>query len=291
MKRKGLSVFLFLFFLFPSVGSLAAHSSESQPLNVVQLTAWLTAGVPSSRLVRIIQERGITSTPGKEQIRQLESAGADPSLLRTLKSVKPSRATGSSSFETSKSDVPETLLRALADAHAHRFHEAELALRQALTSDSDNAALHFALGAMLRQQERWDDAFDEVTRSTELMPDFPENHSSLAYIFYRLDDGPNAIAEARTALSMDPQNAEAYQFLALGLYSNGQYEAAVHAFLESLARDDKNPDSYYDLGITLHAAGNLTGAIDAYRKAIHLNPVFWQAHSNLGMVLHEQNKL
>ena len=90
---------------------------------------------------------------------------------------------------------------------------------------------------MLLRQERWDDAFDEITLAAQLMPDLPENHSSLAYIFYRLDDGPNAIAEARTALSMDPQNAEAYQFLGLALYSNGQYGAAVHAFDESLARD------------------------------------------------------
>ena len=29
--------------------------------------------------------------------------------------------------------------------------------------DPQNAALHFALAAMLRQQERWDDAFDEIT--------------------------------------------------------------------------------------------------------------------------------
>jgi tetratricopeptide (TPR) repeat protein len=286
VKRKGLSVFLFLLGV-----ALAAHSSESQPVNSTQLMAWLTAGVPSGRLVRIIQERGIANTPGREQIRQFESAGADTNLVHTLKTVRSSRAANSSSSEIRNSDIPDLLVQAAVDARTHRFHEAELSLRNSLASDSKNAALHFALGAMLRQQERWDDAFDEVTRSTELMPDFPENHSSLAYIFYRLDDAPNAIAEARTALSMDPQNAEAYQFLALGLYSSGQYEAAVHAFLESLAHDDKNPDSYYDLGITLHAAGNLTAAIDAYRQAIHLNPGFWQAHSNLAMILHEQNKL
>jgi len=39
--------------------------------------------------------------------------------------------------------------------------------------------------------------FDEITLAAQLMPDLPENHSSLSYIFYRLDDGPNAVAEAR----------------------------------------------------------------------------------------------
>jgi protein O-GlcNAc transferase len=279
VKRKGQSVFLFLLSV-----ALAAYCGESQPVNSIQLVAWLTAGVSSGRLVRIIQERGIASTPGKEQIRQLESAGADANLLRTLATRKPSTISSSSIA------IPEILVQAAVNARGQRFHEAERALRQGLTSDSQNAALHLALGAMLRQQERWDDAFDEVTLAAKLMPDFPENHSNLAYIFYRLDDTPNAIAEARTALSMDPQNAEAYQFLALALYSDEQYGAAAHAFLESLARDANNPDTYYDLGITLHAAGNFGGAVDAYRRAIRLNPAFWQAHSNLALIFHEQNK-
>ena len=46
---------------------LAAHSSQSQPVNSAQLMAWLTAGVPCNRLVRMVQERGIAKAPGKEQ--------------------------------------------------------------------------------------------------------------------------------------------------------------------------------------------------------------------------------
>ena len=290
MKRKGLSVFLLLFGVvlaaLPLGVAFAAESSASRPVNSTQLMAWLAAGVPGNRLIRLVQERGIADVPGKEPTRQLEAAGADANLVHALKNSKPSPTPNSSS-----SQIPAVLVQAATDARAQRFHEAEIALRQALSSDPQNAALHFALGTMLRQQERWDDAFDEITLSAQLMPDFPENHSSLAYIFYRLDDPANSIAEARTALSMDPQNAEAYQFLGLALFSDGQYRASVHAFAESLARDADNSDTYYDLGITLHADGNLPAAIAAYRHAIRLNPAFWQAHSNLALILHEQDKL
>ena len=123
------------------------------------------------------------------------------------------------------------------------------------------------------------------------MPDLSDNHAALAYLFYRLDDGPNAIAEARTALSLDPNNADAYQYLGLGLYSNYQYRAAVHAYAESLGRDPNNADTYYDMGIALHADGNMPGAIVAYQRAIRLRPEFWEAHSNLGLILHEQGNL
>ncbi|MGC2021032.1 MAG: hypothetical protein WA654_08240, partial [Candidatus Sulfotelmatobacter sp.] len=117
--------------------------------------AWLTAGVPGNRLVRIVQERGVVSVPGKESIRQLEAAGADSNLVRALKNLKRSAAADSST-----SEIPAALVQAATDARAQRFHEAELALRQALIADPQNAALHFALGTMLRQQERWDDAID-----------------------------------------------------------------------------------------------------------------------------------
>ena len=63
-------------------------------------------------------------------------------MIRAL--VKSSKANSSSSgvrfFE-----IPSALVQAAADAKAQRFHEAELALRQALASDPQNGALHFAL--------------------------------------------------------------------------------------------------------------------------------------------------
>ncbi len=272
VRHKGLS--LFLFFCLSVVA--AVDSSKSQPLDTTQLTAWLTGGISSTRLVQLIQERGLALAPTENEIHQLQAFGADEALVRTLAGVKPADS------HSQRTSIPAALLQAAAGAHARRYHEAELQLRAALRIDPQNPAIHFALAAMFRQQEQWDDAYDELTISARLMPDFPDNHSSLAYVFYRLDDGPNAIAEARTALSMDPQNAEAYQYLGLGLYSNGQYAAAIHAFAESLARDPDNPDTYYDMGIALQASGRLVAAAAAYRYAIHLRPAFWEAHSNLG---------
>jgi tetratricopeptide (TPR) repeat protein len=274
-----------LFFFFFLAIALAAQAVETKPVTTIELMAWLTAGIPGSRLVRIAQERRLANPCSKEQTHEFEAAGADAALVRAITTLKPV------SKNAAPPPMPAALLKAASEAKSQHFHEAELDLRAAIAADPQNAAFHYALGNMLMHQELWDDAFDEITRAAQLMPDLPENHSSFAYIFYRLDDGPNAIAEARTALSMDPQNAEAYQFLGLALYSNGQYSAAAHAFDESLARDSANPDTYYDLGITLHAAGDQAAAITAYRQAIRLKLAFWEAHSNLGLIWHEEKRL
>jgi tetratricopeptide (TPR) repeat protein len=286
----------------PVPAYLQTHADEHvQPIDTTQLAAWLIGGVPSARLAHLVAERGLATLPTNRELRQIESAGAsgganggaDKDLLRVLSS-------GNAQSANVGPAIPAALLKAAAEARLQHFREAEADLREVLASgtsasDAQNSALHFALGVMLRQQEKWDEAFDELTQATELMPDLPENHGALAYLFYRLDDGPNAIAEARTALSIDPNNAEAYQFLGLGLYSNGQYQAAVHAYGESLARDrgndNDNADTYYDMGIALHADGNLPRAIAAYQEAIRLRPAFWEAHANLGLILHEEGNL
>jgi Flp pilus assembly protein TadD len=200
MKRK----FLPLFLLSCLAAIAAPDSISASPVDTTQLVAWQTAGISSKRLIRLVHERGLAAAPTAKEMHQLAAAGADKDLVKALANVKPIN------INAERTRVPNALLQAAKDARSSRYHEAEVQLRTALRFDPQNAALHFALAAMLRQQEQWDDAYDELKTSAKLMPDFPENHSGLAYVFYRVDDGPNAVAEARTALSMDPKNAEAY---------------------------------------------------------------------------------
>ena len=146
------------------------------------------------------------------------------------------------------------------------------------------------------RQDRFDEALDEFTEA--VAPQcrrFPETHNQLSYFFYRTEDSDNALAEARTALSIDPANAEAYRYLGLALYADGHYEAALHAFEKSLQREPAdslaNADVYFDMGITQRDKGDLRRAAIAYRHALSLRPDFWEAHSNLGVVLHDQGQV
>jgi tetratricopeptide (TPR) repeat protein len=168
-------------------------------------------------------------------------------------------------------------LKAAAEVRQQQFHEAENDLRDAVSADPENSALHFALGVVYRQEDESDESYDELARATKIMPDLPENHAALSYLFYRLDDGPNAIAEARTALSIDPENAEAYQYLGLGLYSTAQYPAAVHAYEEALVRTPQR-------GIRRGPYGDRQREREpalrhcAYQQAM-VGPSFWEATS------------
>src|SRR5260370_18638563 len=85
-KRSGSSVrHKGLAFLFCCLSVVAlADSSQSQPVNTTQLTAWLTGGISSTRLVQLIHEPGPAVAPTKKELHQLQALRALPKLLRPL---------------------------------------------------------------------------------------------------------------------------------------------------------------------------------------------------------------
>ncbi|MFZ0797501.1 MAG: tetratricopeptide repeat protein [Terriglobales bacterium] len=266
-----------------------------------------------------------TSRCALQCTRALQKAGADSGLIQSLMHPSPDRSSDRSNDRSSNRSSdrrpdrspdrkaaanapcafssPAAQIAAL--VHDKNFNAAEDRIRAQLRDDADDALpnkaspndalLHFVLGTVLRRQDRFDEALDEFTESSRLMPDFPETHNQLSYLFYRTDDAGDALAEARTALSMDPANAEACRYLGLALYADGHYDAALHAFEEALVREPAasvaNADVYFDMGITHRDRGDLRRADIAYRHALSLRPDFWEAHSNLGVVLHDQGKL
>jgi tetratricopeptide (TPR) repeat protein len=277
VKRSVLSGLLFLLV----AGSLRAEQAPSST-SPDTLFYWLAAGISSLRIQRLTAERGLACHSTPQYTAALKKAGADASLIHTL--GRKSTATAACSSAT-----PAAQIAAL--VHDRQFDAAENKVRALLRDDAANPLLYFVLGTILREQDRPDDAVDAFTESSRLMPSFPETHGQIAYLFYRLDDSANALAEARTALSMDPKNAEAYRYLGLALYAEGHYDAALHAYEESLRREPDSADVYFDMGLALRDQGDLRRAGTAYRRALSLRPDFWQAHSNLGVVLHDQGEL
>jgi tetratricopeptide (TPR) repeat protein len=312
--------------LLLAAGSLQAEQAPPTPASDA-IFLWLAGGISSARIQRLVRTQNARTQNAQTRdeaqtfschaapectrqcTRALQKAGADSGLIQSLLRQSPDPKSGSKSGselgpKAGCHDAPcacsSPAAQVAALVHEKNFDAAEDKIRallrdDAATSSPNNAALHFVLGTVLRREERFDDALDEITESSRLMPGFPETHSQFAYLFYRTEDAEDALAEARTALSMDPANAEAYRYLGLALYAEGQYDAALHAFEESLAREPAgslaNADVYFDMGITHRDQGDLRRAAIAYRHALSLRPDFWEAHSNLGVVLHDQGKL
>jgi tetratricopeptide (TPR) repeat protein len=293
--------------LLLAAGSLQAEQAPPTPASDA-IFLWLAGGISSARIQRLVRTQNARTQNAQTRdeaqtfschaapectrqcTRALQKAGADSGLIQSLLRQSPDPKSGSKSgLKPGLKAGPKAVRHAAACAcsspaaqvaalvHEKNFDAAEDKIRALLRDDAatswpNNAVLHFVLGTVLRREERFDDALDEITESSRLMPGFPETHSQFAYLFYRTEDAEDALAEARTALSMDPANAEAYRYLGLALYAEGQYDAALHAFEESLSREPAgslaNADVYFDMGITHRDQGDLRRAAIAYRHAL-----------------------
>ncbi|MGA2458097.1 MAG: hypothetical protein ABSF85_11055, partial [Terriglobales bacterium] len=194
MKRCVLRWLLLLL----AAGSLRAEQAPPTPASDA-IFLWLAGGISSARIQRLIQSQNAQTRDEVRTLscqatplctRALQKAGADSGLIQSLVRQSPDPKTESkSAHKTGRHDAscacssPAAQVAAL--VHEKKFDAAEDKIRALLRDDAENAALHFVLGTVLRREDRFDDALDEITESSRLMPGFPETHSQFAYLFYR----------------------------------------------------------------------------------------------------------
>jgi tetratricopeptide (TPR) repeat protein len=266
-------------FVLLLAGCGIAATNPPKPVDCAQLLTWMVGGIPGQRMLRLTEERGVAFGMNEDVTSALSRAGATPDFIRELQKSHGTDHNGLSDT------CPAELTHAATFVAQQRYDPAEAIVRKLLIATPGNADLHYALGYIRQQIGELDDAYDAYADAAELNPGFPEVHSGMSSIFSRWNDGQNAVAEARTALSLDPKNAEAYRYLGLALFVTDKYSAALNALQKSLARDPRRADTYYDLGLVQVAENDLRAAAESYRKAIQLNPHLGEAQTSLGAVL------
>jgi TolA-binding protein len=119
--------------------------------------------------------------------------------LAALGKAKPA----SPSANGGKSSSPE-LLQHLSAAgkfiRAEQFDQAAQELDSAIKS-GDGPEAGFIMGELLRRQEQWSVAASVYEKILQENPDFPEAHTKLSYLMYRLGDPEQGLREAKTALA------------------------------------------------------------------------------------------
>lgn len=134
-----------------------------------------------------------------------------------------------------------------------------------------SSIMHFNLAAVLRAQERPDDALEHYRQSLMLNPDYAEAREM-----------PDGLPEKLAALQ--PDDAEAHNRLGLALYGQGLQKEALACFRRALALKPDSAEAYNNLGLTFTAQHRPNEAIECYRRALMLNPDYADACGNQGDV-------
>jgi tetratricopeptide (TPR) repeat protein len=150
----------------------------------------------------------------------------------------------------------------LGDALQKDWHwaEAEAEYRQAIELSPNNAAAHGGLAQWLLCQGRTEEALASARRAQELDPQ-EFNGTQVGWIFFHGRRYDEAIRELRTALTIEPNDPMAEWFLGFALIAANHFAEAITTLERTASLSDR---SSAVLGVLVHAyaaAGRRTEAL------------------------------
>jgi len=83
---------------------------------------------------------------------------------------------------------------------------------------------------------------------------------------------PNAIETYQSAVSTNPNSAEAYSNLGWGYYGQRNFDKSIEAFRQALALDRNYTDAHYGLGLALKESGAGPQAVAEFEAVVKLAP-------------------
>lgn len=139
--------------------------------------------------------------------------------------------------------------------------EAETEFRRALEINPNSGAAYDCMAYWLVTQGRTDEALEWAHRGRELDP-FEVSDVDLTWFLFLGHRFPEAIQEARIAVSLEPNGPGALWFLGYALIANGQPEEAIAPMEKALANSNRSPGV---LGVLVRAYAHSGRRAEAVR--------------------------
>ena len=182
-----------------------------------------------------------------------------------------------------------------------RPREARKALQQGLAADSTSAILRARLGILLREQGDLEEAILLLQRAIRESPDREEAYYNLAqaYLgrgeedkasvllrqFKLLQDNHQDILDHKTAIMLNPNDAQAYFNLGAVYSRIGRNEAARHAYSAALTINPRYVEARNNLGNVYFRRRQLARAIEHYRTVLRYDSTYVRTYNNMGNAL------
>ena len=170
--------------------------------------------------------------------------------------------------------------------------DAEAVLREALASNPASFRINTALGIIMIDNGRFNEAVDLLNRSLASIDFDPETWNYLGVAYWNTGRFGEALEAYERALGLDANYAIVFNnrgSLFLSRFFKDKkpddLSRAAADFRQAIELDPAYASAWNGLGITSSQAGDGTGAIAAWRKAVELKPDFGLALYNLGLGL------
>ena len=159
-----------------------------------------------------------------------------------------------------------------------------IAYTRLLEADPDNALRHDAVGDLLLQAGRLDEAIVRYQHALELNSRSAPTHYNLGYALSARGRRDEAIVQFREALAIDPDYAQAHNNLGALLQLTGQVEEALAHYQRAMVLRPDNVDAVTNLGQLLSTLNRPAAAVEHFRAALVLDGRNTQALSGLAWI-------
>ena len=137
---------------------------------------------------------------------------------------------------------------------------------------------------MLTDQEKLEDAIEAYNRALSIKPNDAQAYYNMGNALKDQEKLEEAIDAYRKALSIKPDYADAYVNMGNVLTDQEKLEDAIEAYNGALSNEPDNAEAYYNIGNALKDQEKLGEAIEAYDKALSVKPDYADAHFNLSLI-------
>jgi Tfp pilus assembly protein PilF len=254
------------------------------PFSLTQILAWQIAGVSTPDLLSQLKVSGVGFPADDSHLTPLKDAQCPTDLIAALSAV-PTHPDA-----TVYAEISQSLIAASRAFNAKDYAAARAAL-EPLLKQTPNADLYAALGNLQFISGDLPSAKTSFEHAVQLDPAFAYAHVRLAGIYYGLENGTQTTAEAKKALQLQPDNAQARKYLSLSLslkLQGANDKASGGNDVEDLTdlgtKDGVNQEAK-DLnnhGLELMDQGEWNKAEAAFKGAIALDPKVALWYYNLG---------
>ncbi len=154
-----------------------------------------------------------------------------------------------------------------------------------LTSLTDtwaaDASTQILSGSKFVQEKKYDDAVREFEAAISLDPQNAEAYLLAGLTYAAKKELDLAIDRTQKSIVIKPSYS-AYNNLGL-IYSNkGQFQNGIDAYENALKLNPKSYTAWHQLGKLASSNANFQRSIEAFRQAVELNPKFPEAYQGLG---------
>jgi tetratricopeptide (TPR) repeat protein len=119
----------------------------------------------------------------------------------------------------------------------------------------------------------------------------PVEYNSIGWLYYYLDDIPDAVYYFKKSIKEDPEYQFSYISLGFIYDERRNYNTALQYLEKAEKIDDKNPDLLNNLGVLYYHLNRKSAAEKSFFSAIEQNNNFPEPYSNLGFIYIDENDL